>query len=119
METNEPLKLVNELKVGDSIHKGQYTIQKKIGSGAFGQVYQVIDPEGNLFAAKVEPSAAKHPQVMHEAKVYKLLEDGQLGVPTVYGCGSTEGDNKGTASTYLVMDLMGQSLEDLFNYCGR
>jgi len=44
---------------------------------------------------------------MHEAKVYKLLEDGQLGVPTVYGVGSTAGDNKGTASTYLIMDLMG------------
>ena len=36
METAEPSKLINELKVGDSIHKGEYTLQKKVGSGAFG-----------------------------------------------------------------------------------
>lgn len=61
METAEPSKLINELKVGDSIHKGEYTLQKKVGSGAFGQVYQVADRNGGLFAVKIESSAAKHP----------------------------------------------------------
>jgi len=50
--------------------------------------------------------------VVHEAKLYKLLEDG-LGTPKVYWVG-TEGDY-----SCLVMDLLGPSLEDLFNYCHR
>lgn len=50
--------------------------------------------------------------MVHEAKLYKLLEDG-LGTPKVYWVG-TEGDY-----SCLVMDLLGPSLEDLFNYCHR
>ncbi len=50
--------------------------------------------------------------MIHEAKLYKLLEDG-LGTSKVYWVG-TEGDYSA-----LVMDLLGPSLEDLFNYCHR
>jgi serine/threonine protein kinase len=52
--------------------------------------------------------------VQHEAKLYRLLEDG-LGTPKVYWIGQT---NDGS-SVAMVMDLLGPSLEDLFNYCHR
>ena len=45
-------------------------------------------------------------------KVYKILEGG-MGISRVYMKGAV-GDNN-----VMVMDLLGPSLEDLFNYCGR
>jgi len=91
----------------------QYTLKAKLGSGAFGEVYLGKDEQtGGEFAVKLEPVQAKHPQVMHEAKLYKLLEDG-LGTPKVHWIG-VEGDYSA-----MVMDLLGPSLEDLFNFCSR
>ena len=92
---------------------GKYELNAKLGSGAFGEVFLGIDIENHSeVAVKMELVKAKHPQVVHEAKLYKLLEDG-LGTPKVYWVG-TEGDYSA-----LVMDLLGPSLEDLFNYCHR
>jgi len=45
-------------------------------------------------------------------KLYKVLQGG-TGIPEVYWYG-IEGDYKA-----LVMELLGQSLEDLFQFCGR
>lgn len=63
-------------------------------------------------AIKVESVKNAHPQLNHEAKVYKCLE-GTPGIPRMYYFGVV-----GEYST-MVMDLMGPSLEDLFNYCNR
>ena len=102
------------MEVGETLGKGAFTLMKKIGSGAFGQVFLVRDSQGGEYAAKVEPQSAKHPQVLHEAKVYRLLEDNCLGVPTVHCVG-----NEHNLWTFMVMDLLGDSLEDLFNMCSR
>ena len=98
------------MEVGDTLANDGFTLLKKIGSGAFGQVFLVKNQNGEQFAAKIEPQNAKHPQVLHEAKVYRLLEDNCLGVPTVHCVG-----NEANLCTYMVMDLLGASLEDLFN----
>jgi casein kinase I family protein HRR25 len=55
---------------------------------------------------------AKHPQLEYESKVFKTLAGG-VGVPFVRWFG-TECDYNA-----MVMDLLGPSLEDLFNFCHR
>lgn len=54
----------------------------------------------------------KHPQLHIEAKLYKLMSGG-IGVPQVRWCGF-EGEYN-----VMVMELLGPSLEDLFNFCSR
>ena len=54
----------------------------------------------------------KHPQLLYESKIYRILHGG-LGIPNVRWYG-VEGDYN-----VMVLDLLGPSLEDLFNYCGR
>jgi casein kinase 1 len=52
------------------------------------------------------------PQLEYESKLYRVLQGG-TGIPEVTWFG-TEGDYRA-----LVMELLGHSLEDLFQYCGR
>ncbi|KAK9211880.1 hypothetical protein WN943_001258 [Citrus x changshan-huyou] len=54
----------------------------------------------------------KHPQLLYESKLYRILQGG-TGIPNVRWFG-VEGDYN-----VLVMDLLGPSLEDLFNFCSR
>ena len=67
---------------------------------------------GEEVAIKLESVKAKHPQLEYESKVYKALAGG-VGVPFVRWYG-TEGDYNA-----MVLDLLGPSLEDLFNFCAR
>src|SRR3979411_676097 len=67
---------------------------------------------GEEVAIKLESTKAKHPQLEYEAKVYKTLAGG-VGVPFVRWYG-TECDYNA-----MVLDLLGPSLEDLFNFCNR
>ncbi len=60
----------------------------------------------------METIKSKHPQLIYEAKIYKLLAGAQ-GIPNVYWYG-VEGDYN-----VLVIDLLGPSLEDLFTFCSR
>jgi serine/threonine protein kinase len=60
----------------------------------------------------MESVHSKHPQLLYETKLYKILHDG-VGIPKVHWFG-VEGDH-----SIMVMDLLGPSLEDLFNYCKR
>ena len=67
---------------------------------------------GEEIAIKLESVKAKHPQLEYEARVYKSLAGG-VGIPFVRWYG-TECDYNA-----MVMDLLGPSLEDLFNFCNR
>ncbi|KAJ3090417.1 serine/threonine protein kinase [Quaeritorhiza haematococci] len=67
---------------------------------------------GEEVALKLESIKAKHPQLEYEARVYKSLAGG-VGIPFVRYFGR-EGDYN-----CMVVDLLGPSLEDLFNFCGR
>jgi len=97
-----------ELRVGK-----KYRLGRKIGSGSFGDIYLGTNiTVGDEVAIKLENGKTKHPQLVYESKIYKLLQGG-VGVPNVLWYG-TEGDYN-----VMVMDLLGPSLEDLFNYCGR
>eukprot|EP00826_Nyctotherus_ovalis_P010852 TRINITY_DN12835_c0_g1_i2.p1 TRINITY_DN12835_c0_g1~~TRINITY_DN12835_c0_g1_i2.p1 ORF type:complete len:377 (-),score=65.36 TRINITY_DN12835_c0_g1_i2:41-1171(-) len=92
---------------------GTYKLLKKLGSGSFGEVYKAMDLKTKtLVAVKLEPTNSRHPQLEYEAKVYSVME-GAVGVPRVYW--------HGLAGDYYAMaiDLLGPSLEDLFNFSHR
>jgi serine/threonine protein kinase len=92
----------------------RYRVGPKIGSGSFGEIYAGTNVHtGEEVAIKLEPLRSKHPQLMYESKVYRMLQADGVGIPSVKWFG-VEGDYN-----VLVMDLLGPSLEDLFNYCGK
>ena len=76
-----------ELRVGK-----KYRLGRKIGSGSFGDIYLGTDVTNDIqIAIKLEAKNTRHPQLIYEAKVLKLLQ-GQpsCGVPTLLWYG-TEG----------------------------
>ncbi|XP_075025281.1 casein kinase I isoform X9 [Calonectris borealis] len=125
-----------ELRVGN-----RYRLGRKIGSGSFGDIYlgkitvsQELKPfveahlvclplsgtdiaAGEEVAIKLECVKTKHPQLHIESKIYKMMQGGVsfflVGIPTIKWCGA-EGDYN-----VMVMELLGPSLEDLFNFCSR
>jgi len=101
-----------ELRVGR-----KYRLGKKIGSGSFGDIYLGTNvTSGEEVAMKLESTKSKHPQLVYEAKLYKILQ-GAVGIPYIRWYG-VETFPQGSYNV-LVMDLLGYSLEDLFNRCGR
>jgi casein kinase 1 len=100
-----------DLRVGN-----KYRIGRKIGSGSFGDIYQGTNIQnGDSVAIKLEPVKTQHPQLLYESRLYKILNSGgdAVGIPNVRWYG-VEGDYN-----VMVIDLLGPSLEDLFNFCGR
>ena len=55
---------------------GKYKIGQKLGSGAFGKVFIDKDnaTEGEV-AIKVESNRTKHPQLLHEAKLSRKMNE--------------------------------------------
>jgi casein kinase 1, epsilon len=97
----------------DMIINNKWKLQKKVGSGAFGEIYKAINLQSNEeVAVKLEPSKTKFPQLYYEAKLYKIY-NGAVGLPKIYYFGVSGDFN------VLVIDLLGPSLEDLFEYCRR
>jgi len=102
------MQMTVELRVGNKFRLG-----RKIGSGSFGDIYLGTNITSNEeVAIKLESVKSKHPQLLYEAKLYKILAGG-VGVPSVRWFG-VEGEYN-----VMVMDLLGPSLEDLFNFFGR
>lgn len=92
---------------------GKYKLVRKIGCGSFGDIYQGINiTNGEEVAVKLESQKARHPQLLYESKLYKILQGG-IGIPKFRWFGQERDYN------VLVIDLLGPSLEDLFNFCSR
>ena len=99
----------------DTVIGQKYRINRKIGSGSFGEIYSgtVIYQDSNQqVAIKFEKRSARCPQLRHEFKVYRELQ-GCTGIGRVMYFGTYRDCN------VMVMELLGPSLEDLFNQCGR
>ncbi|XP_064964455.1 uncharacterized protein LOC103984711 isoform X2 [Musa acuminata AAA Group] len=91
----------------------KFRLGRKVGSGSFGEIFLGTNIQTNEeVAIKLENVKTKHPQLLYESKVYKILQGG-TGIPNMRWFG-VEGDYN-----VLVMDLLGPSLEDLFNFCNR
>ena len=71
-----------------------------------------VGPNNEKVAAKFEKEGTRCPQLRHEYKVYRELVNCH-GFCSVYYFGQQDNHN------VMVMDLMGLSLEDLFNKCAR
>ncbi|CAN6554062.1 unnamed protein product [Malus baccata var. baccata] len=92
---------------------GKFKLGRKIGSGSFGELYLGVNVQtGEEVAVKLEPVKTKHPQLHYESKLYMLLQGG-TGIPHLKWFGVEVDYN------IMVIDLLGPSLEDLFNYCNR
>ncbi|KAG1224708.1 hypothetical protein G6F35_003852 [Rhizopus arrhizus] len=90
-----------------------YKVGKKIGEGSFGIIYEGINLLNNQSVAiKFEPRKSDAPQLRDEYRTYKIMA-GSVGIPTAYYFGQEGLHN------ILVIDLLGPSLEDMFDTCGR
>ncbi|ESQ56188.1 hypothetical protein EUTSA_v10025130mg [Eutrema salsugineum] len=94
----------------DHVIGGKFKLGRKLGSGSFGELYLGINIQTGEEVA--EPVKTRHPQLQYESKIYMFLQGG-TGVPHLKWFG-VEGEY-----SCMVIDLLGPSLEDLFNYCNR
>ena len=88
-----------------------YTIllNKKIGSGSFGQIYQCLNKKTNeMLACKIESINELKPQLYHESKIMQIMKN-CTGFPTCYDFILTEQDK------ILIMDLLGPNLDTIMN----
>jgi len=116
---------------------GRFKLGRKLGSGSFGEIYIATDLGTNEeVAVKLEHSKTKHPQLHIECRFYKIrhkgltkddisvekdkirltddeVMQGGVGIPLVKYYGIEHDYN------VMVMELLGPSLEDLFNFCNR
>ena len=96
-----------EIRVG-----GRYRLGKKIGTGAFGEIFEGTDIfDNSSVAIKLEHGQVKYPQLLFEAKLLKSIPG--TGIPVMHWFGVAGEYNA------MVMDLLGQNLEDLYNYCAK
>lgn len=92
---------------------GCYTVGVKIGAGSFGDIYVAQEGEkGRMVAVKFERKDARAPQLRHECKVYRELQE-------CSGVGKVKYFGAHADSLVMVMDLFGPSLEQLFVRCRR
>ena len=100
----------------ENLSINKYKIIKYINSGSFGNVYEVINKKSNEFFAMKIPiiTEEKNGQKMliDEGKIYKILSNPSKGIPNV----KMISYNK---KKLMVMDLLGSSLDSLFQKCNK
>lgn len=107
-----------------------YAVGPKIGEGSFGVIFEgenilhscqaqtgskrdsSIIMANEPVAIKFEPRHSDAPQLRDEFRAYRIL-NGCVGIPHAYYFGQEGMHN------ILIIDLLGPSLEDLFEWCGR
>uniref|UniRef100_A0A453EXZ3 non-specific serine/threonine protein kinase n=2 Tax=Aegilops tauschii subsp. strangulata TaxID=200361 RepID=A0A453EXZ3_AEGTS len=121
----------------------KYRLGRKLGSGSFGEIYLGTNVQTNEeVAIKLENVKTKHPQLLYESKLYRVLQGGSntrsfsflnhkykiffavvIRTYIFFGCAAGISNVKwfGVEGDYnvLVMDVLGPSLEDLFSFCNR
>ncbi|KAL3420388.1 casein kinase i [Phlyctema vagabunda] len=102
-----------KMKTLDIQIEGRYRVVRKIGQGGFGQVYSGTELKtGDEVAIKLQPIRNNMPRLEHEVDIYQVLAGG-VGIPRMHMYGDE------CEYYFMIHDLLGPSLEDLFNFCGR
>ncbi|XP_035906030.1 casein kinase I-like [Anopheles stephensi] len=90
-----------------------YDLLFEIGSGSFGVVYHAMSSEGGQnVAIKVEYSMQRPQSLSNEYEMYKTLEGGR-GIPRAHLF------QKHRQYNVMVLDLLGPTLDELFEVCNR
>lgn len=108
------------LDQGMEILEGRFRVIKRLGNGAFGEIYKVEKKkDGSIYAAKIEKAVknSKHVMLFWESKLIHKLR-GKTYIPQLYYIG-TDKTNEKNQFHVMVMDMLGPSLEDLFMQCKR
>ena len=91
----------------------KYLIRKKIGKGSFGIVYQGVNTSTNeKIALKVEKREKNQAGTLENEAMRLVYLQGE-GIPKVFCYGNNQSHN------LLVEELLGKSLEDIFNSYGK
>ena len=98
--------------------KQNFKLTRKIGSGAFGEIYHAFNTTSQeQFAIKLEHLDIRRPQLYYEARILSFLQKQQdpllIGFPRFYYYTSTQEFN------LMVIELLGPSLEDMFSLCNK
>ena len=97
--------------------ENRYLLVRRVGGGAFGEVFEALDTyTQESVAVKLEPIKSNHsPHLHHEARLYSYISRDvvTVGVPRLRWYGPQGEYN------VMVMDLLGPSIEALFEFCGR
>ena len=92
---------------------GRFKIKKKLGAGAFGIAVSGVNMKTNEeVGIKLELMKNPQPMLQYEYRIYEKLS-GEVGFPSVHYFG-VEGEYN-----VLVMDILGPSINDLFDFCDQ
>lgn len=99
----------------ENIFINNYELTNKIGSGSFGEVFIIKNKKDKkMYAAKIEETKNKN-RLKSEYNIYKKVNKNNeiTGIPNVYNFIETEEYN------IMIMELLGPSLESIYENCGR
>ena len=97
---------LNEDKIKNRLYFSKYRAIKKIGEGSFGKVYKA-EYKGEYYAIKFESISEGQNLLEAEATIMSYLKGPNIPFIKTYGNNSEY--------NILVMELMGKSLEEIFN----
>ena len=87
---------------------GRYKLERILDTGSFAEIYQVSHKETNeKYAVKIEKLSSIFNLLQAESRILRILE-GIEGIPKVYNIG------KDSENYYMVMELLGSTLNDYF-----
>ena len=99
--------------MNDRIIAGHFRLKEKLGAGSFGDIWSAENLKtGELVAVKIEHFGTRVPQLNFESKVYQILNGG-VNIPAMIEYGSEP------KFEFMIMDLLGPSLESLFQHCNQ